>query len=223
MRQKLPGRALFVISSREPYQHIRQGSQIIPVVPPSGLVTAIEPILRACGGTWIAQATGNADKEVVDNKDHVQVPPEEPAYTLRRLWISQEEEKGFYYGFSNEGLWPLCHIAHTRPIFRPDDWLAYQAVNEKFAEAALQEMEGTTDPLVLVQDYHFALLPKLIKDKRPDARVALFWHIPWPNPESFGICPWRKEILTGMLGADLLGIPYPISLQSFPRYRRSGT
>ncbi len=133
------------------------------------------------------------------------MPPEEPAYTLRRLWISPEDEKGFYYGFSNEGLWPLCHIAHTRPIFRPEDWLAYQAVNEKFAEAALQEIEGATDPLILVQDYHFALLPKLIKDKRPDARVALFWHIPWPNPESFGICPWRKDIISGMLGADLLG------------------
>ncbi len=205
VRQKLPGRLLLVISSREPYQHVRQGSQIQSVVPPSGLVTALEPILQACGGTWIAQATGNADRDVVDDKDHVQVPPEGPAYTLRRVWISQEDEKGFYYGFSNEGLWPLCHIAHTRPIFRPEDWVAYQAVNEKFAEAAMQEMEGTADPLVLVQDYHFALLPKLIKDKRPDARVALFWHIPWPNPESFGICPWRKEIITGMLGADLLG------------------
>jgi trehalose-6-phosphate synthase len=205
VRQKLPGRSLLVISNREPYQHVRQGSQISTVIPPSGLVTALEPILRACGGTWIAQATGNADRETVDDRDHVQVPPENPAYTLRRIWISQEEEKGFYYGFSNEGLWPLCHIAHTRPIFRPEDWLAYQSVNEKFAEAALQEMEGLTDPFVLVQDYHFALLPKLIKDKRPDARIALFWHIPWPNPESFGICPWRKDVLTGMLGADLLG------------------
>ncbi len=205
VRQKLPGRTLLVISNREPYQHVRQGSQIVPIVPPSGLVTALEPILRACGGTWIAQATGNADRDVVDDKDHVQVPPQQPAYTLRRLWISQEEEKGFYYGFANEGLWPLCHIAHTRPVFRPEDWLAYQAVNEKFAEAALQEMEGQLDPYVLVQDYHFALLPKLIKDKRPDARIALFWHIPWPNPESFGICPWRKDLLTGMLGADLLG------------------
>ncbi len=205
VRQKLPGRALLVISNREPYQHIRQGSQIVSVVPPSGLVTALEPILRACGGTWIAQATGNADREVTDNKDHIQVPPQEPAYTLRRVWISREEEKGFYYGFANEGLWPLCHIAHTRPIFRPEDWAAYQAVNEKFAAVALEELEGQTDPLVLVQDYHFALLPKLIKDKRPDARIALFWHIPWPNPESFGICPWRKDLLIGMLGADLLG------------------
>ncbi len=148
VRQKLPGHPLFVISNREPYQHVRQGSQIITQVPPSGLVTAVEPILRACGGTWIAQATGNADKDVVDDKDHIQVPPQEPSYTLRRLWISQEEEKGFYYGFANEGLWPLCHVAHTRPIFRHEDWLSYQSVNEQFAEAALQEMEGQTDPYV---------------------------------------------------------------------------
>jgi len=115
VKQKMPGRTFIVISNREPYQHTRQGGQISWAVPPSGLVTALEPILRACGGTWIAQATGTADKETVDDKDHIQVPPEEPCYTLRRLWITKEEEQGFYYGFANEGLWPLCHIAHTRP------------------------------------------------------------------------------------------------------------
>ncbi len=121
------------------------------------------------------------------------------------MWLSREEEDGYYYGFANEGLWPLCHTAHTRPIFEPDDWAAYQEVNRRFADATLEEMAGTEQPIVLVQDYHFALLPRLLKEARPDARVAIFWHIPWPNPEVFGICPWQRELLEGLLGADLIG------------------
>jgi trehalose-6-phosphate synthase len=135
----------------------------------------------------------------------LRVPPEDPQYTLRRVWLTKEEEEGYYYGFANEGLWPLCHIAHTRPIFRANDWQHYQAVNHKFADALLEEMEGTINPVVLVQDYHFALLPRLIKQRRPDARVAIFWHIPWPNQEAFGICPWQRELVDGLLGADLIG------------------
>jgi trehalose 6-phosphate synthase len=174
-------------------------------VPASGLVTALEPILRACDGTWIAQGAGDADRATVDSHNRLRVPPDTQQYTLRRVWLDKEEEDGFYSGFSNEGLWPLCHIAHTRPIFRAEDWKAYKAVNQKFAEAALQEMEGADHPVVLLQDYHFALLPRLIKERRPDARVAIFWHIPWPNPEAFGICPWQRELLEGLLGADLVG------------------
>ena len=202
---KLEGRPLYVISNREPCMHVRKGKQTEWIVPASGLVTALEPVLRVCGGTWIAHGAGDADRDTVDNRDHVRVPPDDPQYTLRRIWLSKEEENGYYYGFSNEGLWPLCHIAHTRPLFRAEDWAQYKAVNEKFARAALEEMKDAENPIVLVQDYHFALLPRLIKEKRPDARVALFWHIPWPNPESFSICPWQKDILHGMLGADLLG------------------
>jgi len=204
-RSQLQQRSLVVVSNREPYMHIHKGKQIECVVPPSGLVTAIEPILRACSGTWIAHGSADADREVVDSNDKVRVPPEEPKYTLRRVWLTKEEEEGYYYGFANEGLWPLCHIAHARPLFRPGDWDQYQAVNARFAKAVIEELEGTEEPWVLIQDYHFALLPRLIKEARPDARVALFWHIPWPNPESFGICPWKKELIHGMLGADLLG------------------
>src|SRR5208283_3809126 len=163
------------------------------------------PVLRACDGTWIAHGSGDADAETVDKHDRLRVPPDDPRYTLRRVWLSKEEEEGYYYGFANEGLWPLCHIAHTRPIFRADDWQHYQEVNSKFAAAVLQEFEDTPSPVVLVQDYHLALLPRLIKQQRPDARVAIFWHIPWPNPEAFGICPWQRELLDGMLGADLVG------------------
>jgi trehalose 6-phosphate synthase len=185
--------------------HFKKGKEIECIVPASGLVTAIEPVLKACGGTWIAQGSGSGDRETVDKNDKLKVPPEEPQYVLRRVWVTKEEEQGFYYGFANEGLWPLCHNAHTRPTFRAADWVQYEAVNKKFADAVLEELEGTEEPCVLIQDYHFALLPGLIKAKRPDARVAIFWHIPWPNPESFGICPWQKELLQGMLGADIVG------------------
>ena len=201
----LQERPLFVISNREPYMHEKRGKNIEWLVPASGLVTALEPVLKACGGTWIAHGSGDADREVVDEQGKIRVPPEEPQYTLKRVWLTKEEEKGYYYGFSNEGFWPLCHIAHTRPSFRVEDWEYYQAVNGKFAEATLAELGEVEESLILIQDYHFALLPRLIKEKRPDARLALFWHIPWPNPESFSICPWQREILHGMLGADLIG------------------
>jgi alpha,alpha-trehalose-phosphate synthase [UDP-forming] len=202
---RLGGGRLFVVSNREPYMHMRQGRSREVVVPPSGLVTALEPVLRACDGTWIAHGSGDADMEAVDANNRLRVPPEEPRYTLRRVWLSKDEEQGYYYGFSNEGLWPLCHIAHTRPIFRASDWEHYKTVNRKFAEALLQEMKDVEKPVVLLQDYHFALLPRLIKQKRPDARVAIFWHIPWPNAEAFRICPWQGELLDGLLGADLIG------------------
>jgi trehalose 6-phosphate synthase len=205
LRIKLQGKSILVISNREPYIHVKRGKRIECVVPASGVVTALEPVLTACGGTWVAHGSGDADSEVVDDQGKIRVPPDEPHYSLKRVWLTNEEEEGYYYGFANEGLWPLCHIAHTRPVFRAEDWNQYQLVNEKFALAALEELEKIDEPCVLVQDYHFALLPRLIKDKRPDARVGLFWHIPWPNPESFGICPWQRELLHGMLGADLIG------------------
>jgi trehalose-6-phosphate synthase/uncharacterized membrane protein affecting hemolysin expression len=196
---------LCVVSNREPYIHQRNGKSPNVVVPPSGLVTALEPVLTASDGTWIAHGSGDADMEVVDAHDRLRVPPDDPRYTLRRVWLSKQEEQGYYYGFANEGLWPLCHIAHTRPIFRASDWQHYEEVNRKFMDAVLEEIEDTPSPVILAQDYHFALLPRLIKEKRPDARVAIFWHIPWPNPEAFGICPWQRQLVDGLLGADLIG------------------
>ena len=175
------------------------------IVPASGLVTALEPVLLACDGTWIAHGAGSADRAFVDEHSRLRVPPDRPSYTLRRVWLTVDEENGYYYGFSNEGLWPLCHIAHTRPIFRLEDWVAYQDANRRFADAVLEEMADTRSPVLLAQDYHFALLPRLVKEARPDARVAIFWHIPWPNAEVFGICPWSRELVDGLLGADLIG------------------
>jgi trehalose 6-phosphate synthase len=207
LQNKLHETPLFVLSNREPYMHERneKDGSIGVIVPASGLVTALEPVLLACNGTWVASGTGSADRDVVDAYDRLRVPPDHPSYTLRRVWVSDEEDKGFYEGFSNEGLWPLCHIAHARPVFRPDDWIQYQRINRRFADVVLQEMEGTESPILLAQDYHFALLPRMVKEARPDARVAIFWHIPWPNAEMFGICPWQKELVDGLLGADLIG------------------
>jgi trehalose 6-phosphate synthase len=207
LQNKLEENSLFVVSNREPYMHVHseKDNSIKVIIPASGVVTALEPVLVACRGTWIANGSGNADREVVDDMNRLRVPPSRPAYTLRRVWLTTEEDRGYYEGFSNEGLWPLCHIAHTRPIFRPEDWQYYQLVNQRFADAVVQEMRDTPSPVVLAQDYHFALLPRMIKEARPDARVAIFWHIPWPNPEVFGICPWQSELLDGLLGADLIG------------------
>lgn len=206
LRTKLQDKPLFVVSNREPYIHVFNDKHAIEViVPASGLVTALQPVLLACNGTWIAHGSGSADRERVDAHDRIRVPPDHPSYTLRRVWLTEKEERGYYQGFSNEGLWPLCHIAHTRPIFRPEDWEAYQQVNRRFANAVLKEMKGSESPILLLQDYHFALLPRMVKEARPDARVAIFWHIPWPNPEVFGICPWQRELVDGLLGGDLIG------------------
>jgi len=207
LQNKLHETPLFVVSNREPYMHERneKDGSVGVIVPASGLVTALEPVLLACNGTWVATGSGSADRETVDANDRLRVPPDHPSYTLRRVWMTDEEDRGFYEGFSNEGMWPLCHIAHTRPVFRPEDWIHYQKINRRFADVVLQEMEGTESPILLAQDYHFALLPRMVKEARPDARVAIFWHIPWPNAEMFGICPWKKELVDGLLGADLIG------------------
>ncbi|MBU0503175.1 MAG: trehalose-6-phosphate synthase [Candidatus Omnitrophica bacterium] len=206
VRAKLGENAFIVVSNREPYMHVIEEPTGKPrcVRPASGVVTAIDPILRACGGTWIAHGSANADRNFVNSKGKLGVPPEDNRYILKRVWLTKEEEEGYYYGFSNEGLWPLCHVTHTRPIFREADWQMYKEVNQKFCQSILEELPAN-NPFVFIQDYHFTLLPKMIKEKRPDATVALFWHIPWPNPEVFAICPYQQEILDGMLGCDLIG------------------
>jgi len=204
IKEKLKDYQLFVVSNREPYIHNWKGDQIECVRPASGLTIALDPMMRACGGVWIAHGSGTADHETVDDNGRVRVPPESPQYELKRVWLSKEEEEGYYYGFANEALWPLCHIAYTRPIFRLPDWEYYKKVNHLFGEAILEEI-GNKRPLIFIQDYHFTLLPRIIKEKRPDALTVQFWHIPWPNPEAFRICPWKKELLEGLLGNDLLG------------------
>ena len=205
IKGSLRNRPIFVVSNREPYVHERARNEIKYHVPAGGAVTALESVMEACEGMWIAYGSGNADKETSDADGKIRVPPDEPHYTLKRIWLTDEDVAGYYNGFSNEALWPLCHMAHVRPLFRKEDWTAYRRVNGAFAKSILAEIRGVERPLILVQDYHLALLPELIKASRPDAQVAIFWHIPWPSPEAFSICPWRKEILQGILGADLIG------------------
>lgn len=204
LSHKLPGTEVIVVSNREPYIHNREGNQIMVQTPASGLVAAIEPIMRACGGTWIAHGSGSADRDTVDRFDRIRVPPGAPDYTLRRVWVSDEEQNGYYYGLANEGLWPLCHMAFVRPNFREDDWSQYKLINARYAQAVASEAKSP-DPIILVQDYHFALLPSMLRKRLPDATIITFWHIPWPNPEVFGICPWKEEIIAGLLGSSVMG------------------
>ena len=214
LREDLKGDEILIVSNREPYIHQKRESRIVVQRPASGLVTALEPVMRACSGTWIAHGSGSGDRQVVDANDRIMVPPEKPAYRIRRVWLTKEEEAGYYFGFANEGLWPLCHIAHTRPVFRASDWDHYRAINRRFAQAVEQESR-TDDPIVLVQDYHFALLPRMIRERLPRATIITFWHIPWPNPEAFGVCPWRVELLEGLLGSSILGFHAQIHCNNF--------
>ncbi len=200
----LPETQVIVVSNREPYIHNTRDDGIELLVPASGLVSALEPITRACAGTWIAYGGGTADRFTVDENDRVEVPPGNPSYTLRRVWLTEEEYQAYYLGFANEGLWPLCHIAFTRPIFRASDWQVYEAVNRKFADTVVAEARNER-PIVLVQDYHFALLPRMIRERLPEAIIITFWHIPWPNSEVYSICPWRERILEGLLGSSIIG------------------
>ena len=216
-RARLGDRPLVVVSNREPVSHVRRGRTIVAADAGErrrhGDGAHHAGLRRRLGGPRQRRRRSRGGRRP---RRWCACRPTRPATRSSGVWLSEEEETGYYYGFANEGLWPLCHIVHARPIFRPEDWRQYEAVNAKFADAVLEEIADTDDPAVLIQDYHFALLPRLIKEKRPDAHVALFWHIPWPNPEAFGICPWQTEILDGMLGADLVGLPHAVPLQQLP-------
>lgn len=204
LASELPDTQVIAVSNREPYIHNREGDRVVLQIPASGLVAALEPVVRACNGTWVAHGSGSADGDVVDADNRLRVPPEAPSYTLKRVWLSDAEQDGYYYGLANEGLWPLCHIAFVRPTFREEDWQTYKQVNAKFADAIAQEARQP-DPIILVQDYHFALLPRLLRQRLPSATIITFWHIPWPNAETFSICPWKEEIIEGLLGSSILG------------------
>jgi trehalose 6-phosphate synthase len=200
----LKDRKIFVVSNQEPYIHQKIKNEIVASMVPSGLNTAVNSVMEACGGVWIAHGSGDADKETADENGKLQVPPNDPHYTLKRVWLSEKEFDG-HYRFSVEAMYPLCLMTYTRPVFRKENWMMYKHVNKKFAQTLLAEIKDVEQPIVLIQDYHFALLPQMIKESRPDAEVGIFWHVPWPSPEAFSVCPWRNEILKGMLGADIIG------------------
>ena len=202
--ERLNGGSFVVVSNREPFIHRRLDGRVVCMQPASGVTRALDPVLRAARGLWVAHGSGDADREVVDFRDCIAVPPERPRYTLKRVWLSQEQEERYYYGFANQALWPLCHVVYQRPVFEEVHWRAYQEVNARFADAIAEEIAGQR-AFVFIQDYHLALLSRMIKERCPDVITAQFWHIPWPNPEVFRICPWQQQILEGLLGNDVLG------------------
>ena len=180
---------------------------------PGGVSVALDALMRERGGVWIAHGAGNADREVVDQDNSVEVPPDSPAYRLRRLWLTPYQEEHYYAGFANSALWPLCHQAHVRPQFKEEDWKAYQNVNRLFARDAA--IEAPPDASVFLNDYHLALVAKYLRERRPHLRMALFWHIPWPDIDRLRICPWRKEILEGLVANDLLAFQLPRDQRNF--------
>jgi trehalose-6-phosphate synthase len=214
IESKLQGVKFIVVANREPFIHQYRNDLIEVVRPASGLATAIDPIMEASGGTWIAHGSGDADRDTVDSFDKLRVPPGDPRYTLRRVWLTKEQETGFYDGMANDGLWPLCLITFTPPTFRPSDWTQYEAVNQLYAEAVLQEADGQP-AFVFIQDYHFGLLARMLKNANPKLVVAQFWHIPWPNREVFRVFPWKDQLLDGLLGNDLLGFHIRYHCQNF--------
>jgi len=197
-------RPLIVVSNREPYLHnVDTEGRIAVSAATGGVAVALDALMRERRGVWIAHGAGSADRLVVDGRDSVRVPPEAPAYTLRRLWLEEPTFSAYYGGFANEGLWPLCHVADVRPKFRTEDWQAYQEVNERFARAIHEEL-GASETPVFIQDYHLALVAPALRRRRPAVRTALFWHIPWPYPDRLRICPWRRQLLSGLLANDLI-------------------
>jgi trehalose 6-phosphate synthase len=209
------GDRIIVLSNREPFRHERTPDGSITIRrSASGLVTALEPLVQACSGVWVAHGAGSADRAVVDRRDGLGVPPANPQYRLRRVWLDEQEQQGYYHGFANEALWPLCHRAHVRPVFRSGDFNTYRTVNARFADAVCEEAEGDS-PLVLVQDYHFALAPQLVHERLPRSTIIAFWHIPWPHSRDFEICPWAPELLKGLLGSSIVGFQTPPDCRNF--------
>jgi trehalose 6-phosphate synthase len=216
IEDKLKDYLFVVASNREPYIHKYSGDKITCFRPASGVVSALDPVLQTCNGIWVAHGSGDADRKVVDSQNRVRVPcnVKEPNYTLKRVWMNKAEENGYYYGFANEAFWPLCHIVYTKPKFDESDWKYYKMINERFAKAILEEINDK-EAIVFLQDYHLTLVPKMLKKANPKVKIAHFWHIPWPNPEVFRICPWKTEILEGLLGADLLGFHLHYHVDNF--------
>ncbi|MGH9141331.1 MAG: alpha,alpha-trehalose-phosphate synthase (UDP-forming), partial [Vicinamibacterales bacterium] len=214
LRTHLTGQRVLVVANREPLIHDWSDGRIVERHPASGLVTALEPVMRACSGVWIAHGSGTADQEAADPHGRVAIPTQHASYSLRRVWLTPGEERGYYYGFSNEALWPLCHLAAAQPVFRREDWAHYQTVNQRFADAVSLEADSD-EPIVLVQDYHFALVPRMVRERFPRATILTFWHIPWPNAERFTICPYQDCLLDGLLGSSIVGFQTPLHCHNF--------
>jgi trehalose 6-phosphate synthase len=212
---KYADQSIVVLSNREPFRHdyAPEGTVVVRRSA-GGLVTALEPLVQASGGTWVAHGAGTADRVVVDHRDGLQVPAANPSYRLRRVWLDAHEEQGYYQGFANEGLWPLCHRVYVQPTFRSDDFNCYKSVNRRFTQAVCEEVDSDS-PLVLAQDYHMALAPQMIRGRLPGSSIVTFWHIPFPHPREFTVCPWAGELLDGLLGSTIVGFQTPDDCANF--------
>lgn len=214
LKEKIGQHRFIVVSNREPYIHRNIKGEIRWNQPAGGVTSALDPLLQVVRGIWVAWGSGDADRETADSQSRILVPPEHPAYTLRRVWLSPGEVETAYHGYANRFLWPLCHMILDRVVLRQRFWQGYLKVNEHFAEAILQEIEGQ-EGLIWIHDYHLAMCPALLKKKRPDLRVALFWHIPWPAADVFRICPQRKALLSSLLACDQIGFHLDRYRQNF--------
>jgi trehalose 6-phosphate synthase len=206
---------VIVLANREPYRHERNAAgALVTVRCASGVVNAVEPMIRESSGVWIAEGVGAADRESATERDGLDVPPEAPQYRLRRVFLSAEEQQGYYHGFANGALWPLCHRTSVQPVYFARDFHCYELVNRRFAEAVADEATERA-PIVLVQDYHFALVPQLVRRQLPQSRIATFWHIPWPRPETFSTCPWSRALLDGLLGSSAIAFQTAADARNF--------
>ena len=194
-----------MVSNREPYLHnYDKDGGIRHSTATGGVAVALDALMRERGGIWIAHGAGTADRAVVDASDKVRVPPQAPSYQLRRLWLEEKEFAAYYGGFANEGLWPLCHLVDVRPQFRPEDWAAYQdsqraSSPRRSTRSCRRPTRRCSSRTIISRSSRRGL-----RERRSGARTALFWHIPWPYPDRLRICPWRREILAGLLANDLL-------------------
>lgn len=207
------GAGLIIVSNREPYVHKKTGPGVKVEKTTGGLTSAMDDVLRATGGTWVAWGSGSGDRDAVDGRGHILVPPGNPSYTLKRVWLRPGEADNYYHGYSNQVLWPLCHITLDRVYYRKKFWEDYKKVNRLFADAVLEE--AGTDAAVWIHDYHLCLAPGMLRERRPEMTVAHFWHIPWPDWSVFRVCPQSREILEGLLGNDLIGFQIPLFAKNF--------
>lgn len=212
MEAELKNKRLVLVSNGEPYKHVKEADDLKLEKLAGGLTTGLDPLMQEDDGLWIAWGRADADFEAVDQENKVRVP-DQNGYTLKRVKLSEKEKDGFYYGFSNEIMWPISHTFISKANYKKDYWQSYQKVNRKYAESILEELEE--DDLIWIHDYHLALVPGILKKEDSQADISLFWHIPWPAWEAFRTIPWRREILEGMLAADFLAFHTDLFVYNF--------
>lgn len=211
------GKRKFIVAlQKEPYSHVYGKDGRIELTKSAGGVhVLIDSVLKETGGTVVAMASGEADKEVVDADSRCVIKTGNRNYTLKRIFLDKNEFDGFYYGFANQTLWPLFHVVFVKPVFNRAWWDTYVSVNRIFAENIIRELKSTEEAVIWINDYHLALVPKMLHEVNPRLAIGTFWHIPWPTHEIFRICPWRRQILEGILGSDFISFHRDYHVDNF--------